>query len=150
MRNFEIIQLNKSLLNYDLASLVRESKDDGFRFVERLRNEYKNGSNTFQRYGEGLFGVFTEECVLVAIGGLNQDPYSNDANVGRLRRFYVRKEYRRMGIGRILVERIMEEARNYFEIMVLHTDTEQADEFYSRMGFSKASTYPNSSHYMRI
>jgi GNAT superfamily N-acetyltransferase len=36
---------------------------------------------------------------MIAIGGLNHEPYSDDKYTGRLRRFYVKKEYRRKGIG---------------------------------------------------
>jgi len=65
-----------------------------------------------------------------------------------LRRFYVDKEYRINGIGSLLVKKIIEEAKKYYEILVLHTDTEQADKFYSSIGFTKGNTYPNSSHFM--
>lgn len=34
-------------------------------------------SNTFNHFGEGLFGVFNEEGILVANGGLNKRPFSN-------------------------------------------------------------------------
>ncbi|MFE6169578.1 GNAT family N-acetyltransferase [Viridibacillus arvi] len=149
MEKYEIKQIN-NLLNFDIDSLVKQSKADGFRFVERLVNNYKNGSNTFNHIGEGLFGVFNEEGVLVAIGGLNKDPFSNEQSIGRLRRFYVCKAYRRKGIGSLLVKRIIDEAKKYYKIIVLHTDTEQADKFYSSIGFSKKTLYPNSSHFMEF
>lgn len=137
-------------MNYDLDHIVKQSKEEGFRFVERLLNDYKNGSNTFHHSGEGLFGVFNKEGLLVAVGGLNKDPFSNEHYIGRLRRFYVRKEYRRNGVGSILVKRIIDEAKRYYKILVLHTDTEQADTFYSSIGFSKGNLYPNSSHFMEF
>ncbi|KOO51387.1 GNAT family N-acetyltransferase [Viridibacillus arvi] len=149
MEKYEIKQIN-NLLNFDIDGLVKQSKADGFRFVERLVNDYKNGSNTFNHIGEGLFGVFNEEGVLVAIGGLNKDSFSNEQSIGRLRRFYVSKAYRRNGIGSLLVKRIIEEAKKYYKIIVLHTDTEQADKFYSSIGFSKKTLYPNSSHFMEF
>ncbi|MGF9979647.1 GNAT family N-acetyltransferase [Viridibacillus arvi] len=149
MEKYEIKQIN-NLLNFDIDGLVKQSKADGFRFVERLVNDYKNGSNTFNHIGEGLFGVFDEEGVLVAIGGLNKDPLSNEQSIGRLRRFYVSKAYRRNGIGSLLVKRIIDEAKKYYKIIVLHTDTEQADKFYSSIGFSKKTLYPNSSHFMEF
>ncbi|MGG0662810.1 GNAT family N-acetyltransferase [Viridibacillus arvi] len=149
MEKYEIKQIN-NLLNFDIDGLVKQSKADGFRFVERLVNDYKNGSNTFNHIGEGLFGVFNEEGVLVAIGGLNKDPFSNEQSIGRLRRFYVSKAYRRNGIGSLLVKRIIDEAKKYYKIIVLHTDTEQADKFYSSIGFSKKTLYPNSSHFMEF
>ncbi|THE09148.1 GNAT family N-acetyltransferase [Bacillus timonensis] len=149
MREYEIKHIN-NLIHIELDRLVKQSKDEGFRFVERLLNDYKNGSNTFDHNGEVLFGVFNEEGVLVAIGGLNKDPFSNEHNIGRLRRFYVSKECRRNGIGSLLVRRIIDEAKKYYKILVLHTDTEQADKFYTSIGFEKGNLYPNSSHYMEI
>ncbi|MCK0473243.1 GNAT family N-acetyltransferase [Halalkalibacter sp. APA_J-10(15)] len=139
-----------NLLDFDLDRLVKQSKQDGFRFVERLINDYENGSNTFNNFGEVLFGVFNEEDVLVAIGGLNKDPYSNEKFIGRLRRFYVSKEYRRNGVGSLLVKKMIDEAKRYYNILVLHTDTEQADKFYTSLGFLKENLYPNSSHYMEL
>ncbi|WP_419893826.1 GNAT family N-acetyltransferase [Oceanobacillus kimchii] len=137
-----------NLLEFELDTLVKESKQDGFRFLERLVNDYEAGSNAFNNFGEGLFAVFNEEGVIIAIGGLNKDPYSNEKSIGRLRRFYVSKEYRRKGVGSLLVNKIIDEAKKYYEILVLHTDTGQADKFYTSLGFSKENLYPNSSHYM--
>ena len=149
MESYKVKQIY-NLLYLDLNSLVKESKKEGFRFVERLLVDYKEGSNAFDQTGEGLFGVFNEEGILMAIGGLNRDPFSNDPSIGRLRRFYVRKESRRNGIGTLLVKRIIEEARKYYKTLVLHTDTVQADQFYTTLGFSKESPYSNSSHIMEF
>jgi len=147
MSKYKVKRIN-NLLNFDLDSLVKQSREEGFRFVERLVNDYKNGSNTFTDFGESLFGVLNEEGVLVAIGGLNKDPFSNEQYIGRLRRFYVSKEYRRNRLGSLLVKEIINEAKRYYKILVLHTDTEQADKFYTSIGFSKGNLYPNSSHFM--
>ena len=146
---YEVKQIN-NLLNYDLDSLVKQSKEDGFRFVERLVNDYKSGSNTFKHSGEGLFGVFNEEGVLVGIGGLNKDPFANEQYIGRLRRFYIRKEYRRNGVGSLLVKKIVDDAKRYYKILVLRTDTEQADKFYTSIGFTKGNLYTNSSHFIEL
>jgi GNAT superfamily N-acetyltransferase len=145
--NFELKPIT-NLLDFDLHSLVEQSKEDGFRFLERLVNDLKSGSNTFNREGEVLIGVFNEKGIPVAIGGLNRDPFSKDKNIGRLRRFYVSKEVRRSGIGSLLVNRIIDEAKRHYEIVVLHTDTEQGDRFYRAVGFSRWNLYPGSSHYL--
>ncbi len=147
IENYEVKQIN-NLLDLELDDLVTESKQEGFRFVERLINDYKNGSNMFSHADEGLFGVFSEDGTLIAFGGLNRDPFSNERKVGRLRRFYVRKEYRRHGIGSLLVKGIMDEADKHYKVLVLHTDTEQGDLFYCSIGFSKGDRYQNSSHYI--
>jgi len=139
-----------NLFDFDTDRLIKESKEEGFRMIERLIADYKDGSNTFNNFGECLVGVFNEEDVLVAIGALNRDPFSDEQYVGRLRRFYVSKEYRRKGIGSLLAQTIVEEAKRYYKVLVLHTDTEAAHKFYCTIGFSKGNLYQNSSHYMKL
>ncbi|WP_412762903.1 GNAT family N-acetyltransferase [Priestia megaterium] len=39
------------------------------------------------------------------MGGINKDPFSNEGEIGRLRRFYVSKDYRRNGLGRRLLKK---------------------------------------------
>lgn len=146
MEKYEVKEV-KDLLKLDFDLIVMESKEGGFRFVERLINDYKNGINTFNKSGEALFGVFNEKGELVAIGGINQDPFSN-RHIGRLRRFYVRKKYRRKGIGTLLVNRIINDAKINFKALVLNTDTEQANQFYVAIGFAKGNRFLNSSHFM--
>jgi len=81
-----------------IEELLAESKREGFRFVRRAQDEWRTGANRFAQEGEALFGVFAGER-LVAIGGINRE----SGRCGRLRRFYVRREGRRQGIGRQLV-----------------------------------------------
>lgn len=147
MEEFIVKQLS-SLAEIDLNHLVKESKEEGFRFLERLVNEYENGSNTFDKPGESLYGLFNKEGVLVAIGGLNADPFSNEKCAGRLRRFYVSKDYRRHGLGRLLVNQLITDAKHFYKVLVLNTDTEQGDKFYTSIGFAKGNLYPNSTHYL--
>jgi GNAT superfamily N-acetyltransferase len=149
MEGLEVKQI-KNLFQVDLSNLVNECKEEGFRFLERLVNDYKNGTNNFDKPGEVLYGIFDEEGVLIAIGGLNIDPFSNEQKIGRLRRFYVSKNYRRIGLGGILLKKIIFDAKNYYNILVLHTDTEQADKFYTSLGFTKENTYPNSTHCLNL
>ena len=49
---------------------------------------------------------------LIGIGGLNEDPYTENNKIGRVRRFYIAKEYRRKGVGRLLLLRILSDAKN--------------------------------------
>jgi GNAT superfamily N-acetyltransferase len=134
----------------DVTHLVNESKELGFRFLERLVTDYREGRNTFNQPGEALYGVYNEFNELVAIGGLNIDPNYNNLKVGRLRRFYVAKDYRRKGIGSLLLNKIRLDAKRHFETLVLHTDTVQADRFYLAYGFKKNLDDPNSTHYLNL
>lgn len=144
------VQRVTNLIDVDFIHLVNESKEQGFCFLERLVDEYKNGTNTFNRPGEALYGVFDKMSVSIAIGGLNIDPFSNQPKVGRLRRFYVSKNYRRMGLGSLMLETIILDAVNYYNIIVLHTDTKEADKFYTAFGFSKNYTFPKATHSLNL
>ncbi|MGE6256789.1 GNAT family N-acetyltransferase [Heyndrickxia sporothermodurans] len=149
MTAFEVRRI-QNLLEMDISLLVKESKEEGFRFLGRLVDEYKDGTNQFIYRGEALYGVFNEEGILIAIGGLNQDPYSNESSIGRVRRFYVSKAFRKNGVGRLLLERIISEARKHYRAIVLHTDMTQADQFYTSLGFVKKSNLKHATHYLKL
>ncbi|MES5927158.1 GNAT family N-acetyltransferase [Bacillus cereus group sp. MG9] len=148
MENIQIKRIG-DLLKYEVNHLVQESKEEGFNFLLKLKNEYESKRNTFSKTGECLYGIFREDT-LIGIGGLNQDPYTKNNKIGRLRRFYIAKDYRRKGLGKLLLGRILSDAKIYFTIVVLHTDTEQGDQFYTSSGFAKGKTYVGTSHYLKL
>ncbi|WP_254871135.1 hypothetical protein [Bacillus sp. Marseille-Q1617] len=45
----------------DLHHLVEESKEEGFRFLDRMIAEYTTGENRFDRHGEILLGIYEKE-----------------------------------------------------------------------------------------
>ncbi|MEM5421215.1 GNAT family N-acetyltransferase [Paraburkholderia ferrariae] len=117
-----------------IGDLEREATEEGFKFFGRLVAEWHTGSNRFDKPGECLLAV-TENGILVAIGGLNADPYRPDGTTARLRRLYVAKAFRRRGIGEALVSALLEKASLQFHSVRLSTDTESASTFYCRRGF---------------
>ena len=149
MKEYEVKQI-ENLLILDLNIIIKQSKEEGFLIGERLVYDYKNGTNTFNNFGEALFGVFNNNGEIVAIGGLNRDPFSNKPYIARVRRFYVINEYRRNGIGSLLLKYIINEAKKYYKILVLRTNTSQGDNFYTSYGFLKGNIYPSSTHYMEL
>ncbi len=136
----------ENLMKYEFKYLVQESKEEGFNFLKKLINEYENKLNTFNKTGECLYGIFQGEK-LIGIGGLNEDPYTENNKIGRLRRFYISKDYRRIGLGKSLLNKLLSHAEKNFKVVVLHTDTKQGDAFYSANGFVKGQVYKGSSHY---
>lgn len=130
------IQQIENLMEYEFSHLVQESEEEGFNFLIRLINEYKNKINVFNKTGECLYGVFQGD-MLIGVGGLNEDPYTKDNKIGRLRRFYISRDYRRIGLGNLLLNQLLCHAEKYFEVIVLHTDTKQGDVFYTANGFVK-------------
>src|SRR5215471_18628316 len=92
----------------DLAQikpLVAASQHEGFRFMERLYNDWVSRANRFDQPGEALYGVFGDSG-LVGVGGVNRQ----DESTGRLRRFYILPSHRRRGWGRALLNRILNDA----------------------------------------
>ncbi|EJS68782.1 hypothetical protein ICY_02178 [Bacillus cereus BAG2X1-3] len=148
MAKLKEIQMKKieDVLKYEINHLLQESKEEGFNFLTKLVNEYETEINTFNKTGECLYGIF-QEGMLIGIGGLNKDPYTEDNKIGRLRRFYISKDYRRIGLGKLLLNRLLSHAEKYFQVVVLHTDTKQGDMFYTANGFMKGKIYKGSSHY---
>ena len=88
-----------NLLSIDISHLVQESETEGYRFLTRLVNDYQDGTNTFKKPGEGLFSISNETGDVVAIGGVNQSPFSEDMQVARLLRVFVLNDVRRLGVG---------------------------------------------------
>jgi GNAT superfamily N-acetyltransferase len=102
-----------------------------------LWKEWQNGKNRFTAPGEKLYGCM-DQAVLVAIGGLNQDPFDGRRGIGRIRRVYVRPAWRNKGIGEALVHTLVENARTSFTALHLRTDSPTAARLYERIGFSRS------------
>jgi GNAT superfamily N-acetyltransferase len=124
--------------------LVGESGREGFAFLERLVSEFQDGSNRFDAPGEALLGAWRGPH-LVAVGGLNRDPYVPDARVGRLRHLYVRRPERGQGLGRALVAALLADAARHFDVIRLRTDTVAAAQFYQALGFVPIKS-PDATH----
>ncbi|WP_141547857.1 GNAT family N-acetyltransferase [Bacillus wiedmannii] len=148
MKDIHIQQI-EDLMIYEYDYLIEESKEEEFNFLIRLISEYENKINIFNKTGECLYGIFQGEK-LIGIGGLNEDPYTENNKISRLRRFYIAKEYRRKGLGRLLLVRIISDAKKYFNIVVLNTDTVQGDKFYTSIGFVKGIKFVGASHYLNL
>src|ERR1700677_1638759 len=130
---------------HKMNPLLQESDGEGFRFLQRLRDDWISGVNRFALTGEALFGAF-EEKHLVAVGGINRQ----SDGCGRLRRFYVLKDYRRRGIGRLLVRHLLKFASLHYSRVVLHTDSEAADHFHVAVGFVRQAASADPTHFIEL
>lgn len=147
MNNFLIHQVD--LTKNDICLLLEESIGDGHNHIRRLFNEYQNGVNRFEDTGEALYAA-SINGEIIAVCGLNKDPYSNSTEIGRVRRLYLLKKHRRNGIAKMLMQAIIDQARKKFKILVLFTDNQVADNFYKSIGFKACSSYPKSTHYFEL
>ena len=86
--------------------------------------------------GSKVFGAF-HDSKLVGIAGLLIAQGQKEAHKGRLVGMYVRPSARRAGVGRRLVETIVESARHSLELIQLAvvSDNEPARRLYARLGF---------------
>jgi GNAT superfamily N-acetyltransferase len=117
-----------------LRAMAEEATAEGHAFVQRLVDDFEAGSHRFELPGEALF-VAAAAARPVGIGGLNIDPYLDDARVGRLRHLYVDPEWRRNGVGRAIVGAVIDLARLHFDVLRLRTDNPAAAAFYVSLGF---------------
>ena len=90
-------------------SLVQQSQAEGFRFLQRMRDEWVAGSNRFCGAGEALFAAF-DAATAVGVCGLNAGPYSRSpeaSRVGRVRHLYVSPTYRCRGHASALLRAVI-------------------------------------------
>lgn len=121
-----------------MEQLQLEARLERFTFVDRLVDDWAGELNRFDQAGETLCGGMAEG-VIVAVGGLNRDPFAAPLRIGRIRRVYVRHAWRRHGIGAALVGALVEKARQSFDCVRLRTDSSAAAHFYERIGFTTFS-----------
>ena len=131
------------------VGLLAESELAGLRFLRRLADEWASGVNRFDRPGEALFAVRMGSG-LVAVGGLNVDPYAMTPRVGRVRHVYVLSAHRRLGIGRQLVAEIVAAARGRFDTLRLSTTNPAAARLYERLGFRPSSDDVHCTHVLDL
>lgn len=132
----------------ELYSLVEESTRSGYYFLQRTMDDWHSGANRFNKPGEKLWGLFIGKD-MIGIGGLNIDPYSPKAKVGRVRHLYVKEAYRRLGYATVMMHKIMEEANYHFTILRLFTDSAGASAFYEKLGFKQTGEH-KASHFVML
>ena len=81
---------------------------------------------------------------LAGCGGLRALPEADYANACEMKRLYVRPAFRRFGLGRVLAQALLDEARRAgYSVMLLDTldDMEAARELYAALGFEDIPPY---------
>jgi len=126
-------------------SMLRASCEEGYGFLTRLKEQWDQFENRFDKPGECLVGAFSGNG-LIGIGGLNIDPYcTKEISVGRLRHVYVTVGHRRSGVGKLLVTRLLHQAQREFRVVRLRVADEIGARFYESAGFAPVSD-DNASH----
>jgi GNAT superfamily N-acetyltransferase len=113
-------------------ALRADAQREGHSNMERLATDWASGSNRFTANGEALLAAFVGG-ELAGVGGMTVDPTCPEAL--RLRRFYIRPVYRRLGVGRCLALAMMDQAGQFTDSLVLNAGTELAVRFWEALGF---------------
>ena len=125
----------------DFSALRTDAAREGHNFIERLVQEWADGTNRFCGPGEGL-QVARVAGALAGIGGMTIDPFQRDAL--RMRRFYVRPAFRRRGIARVLARALFETAGKDCRRMHVNAGTDRAAAFWEHLGFRPAAAVHHS------
>lgn len=122
-----------------IGALADLASSEGYNFVARTLAEWQSGQNRFDQHNECFMLAHVGDEV-VGMCGLNQDPYIDDAGVGRLRHLYVHPDYRSEKLGARLVAGCMAFAATRFEVVRLRTPGPRADVFYDKLGFERSDS----------
>jgi ribosomal protein S18 acetylase RimI-like enzyme len=125
-----------------------DAKEDGYRFVQRTIDEWLLHINSFSKKGEVLYGISVDDKI-VAIGGLNIDPFLDDESIGRVRHLYVHRDYRENGFSKVLLKNIIRKAKKHFTYLRLSTTNEIAAELYEKLGFERVKEH-KATHSMKL
>ena len=94
---------------------------------------------------------------LAGCGGLRALPDADHANACEMKRLYVRPVFRRFGLGRVLAEALLDEARRAgYSTMLLDTldEMESARQLYATLGFQETAPYyfnpVPGAHYLKV
>lgn len=122
-----------------------EAAAEGFDTMSVLQDEWRDGSNRFERPGE-ILALATIHDEIAGIGGITQDFV--DSSWLRMRRFYVRPAYRRRGVGRQIALYVLEHAKPFDRQIALHADGPEAEAFWPTLGFGPIER-ENTTHFFR-
>jgi GNAT superfamily N-acetyltransferase len=116
----------------DLVVLRTEAIADGFGMICTLVQDWESGACRYDDDHEVLMSAWSES-ELAGIGGITRDPAIKGAL--RMRRFYVRRAFRRHGIGRQLAVAILDRVRPLNKAVFINAGTEMAPAFWVALGF---------------
>ena len=87
--------------------LRAEARAEGYGMLDTLAAQWASGANRFDQPGEVLFAAYVDD-VLAGVGGLTVEPALPGAF--RIRRFYLRRQFRRLGMGRQIALAVLEQS----------------------------------------
>ncbi|RLQ89354.1 GNAT family N-acetyltransferase [Notoacmeibacter ruber] len=111
---------------------MQDADAEGFDTISVLSDEWSAGLNRFERPGEILL-LAKVDGETAGIGGITHDFV--EAGYLRMRRFYVRPSFRRLGVGRQIAMHVLKHATPFNRPIILHADGPDAEMFWPTLGF---------------
>ena len=123
------------------AALLADAAAEGVRNMALLADGWASGDQRFQGDGETLLGALLAGT-LVGVGGLSVEPAA-DRPALRVRRFYVRPDFRRQGVARTLASALIQEGLDQVDLLTVNAAASPAAApFWEAQGFSPDATGP--------
>lgn len=121
----------------DFGRLRAAADAEGFRALARLAAEWAQDRDAFVC----LLGAMQDDR-LAAIGGLTPEPEPQDQAAMRVRRLYVDPAARRSGVGRTLVNALLQEALDSVSLVTINARDTLAPAFWDALGFEAVADLP--------
>ncbi len=113
-------------------ALRAEARAEGYRMLDTLAADWHSGEARFDRAGEALLAAYSGDA-LAGIGGRTREP--EVAGAFRMRRFYVRRAFRRAGLGRELAAALSVPARETGRTVTVNAAA-GSEGFWEALGFA--------------
>src|SRR5262245_54756710 len=114
--------------------LKADSVADGHRHLIRLAAEFEKSPTMFH----AVFAGYVDGR-LAGIGAMTDEPALTPASAWRLRRLYVHRKFRRLGVARSIVTALVREAAGNVSRVTVHAGNDSAFRFWEAIGFHPIS-----------
>lgn len=125
----QLVRLDRDLPE-GFERLRAEAEAEGHRHLTRLAQELAAGATRF----EALFAAF-DDGEFLGVGGMTVEPSDAPQPALRMRRLYVSRRARRLGVARALANALLQEALDQVGLVTVHAGGGEAARFWEAMGF---------------
>jgi len=133
-----VVEAAAPLLPHGLAVLAEGADAEGIAIVSAVITRWADGTQRYDQSGESLLVARSDQTV-VGVGGLTRCPHVPGAM--RVRRFYVAAEWRRLGVARLLAERLIDQGFQHSNTLTCNARASAAaPPFWENMGFRPVAT----------
>jgi GNAT superfamily N-acetyltransferase len=120
-----------SRLPCGFEDLKADSLADGHRHLVRVATELEQSPTMYH----AIFAGYVDGR-LAGIGAMTDEPALTLGSAWRLRRLYVHRNFRRLGVARTIVMALLQEATGNISTVTVHAGNDGASRFWEANGFS--------------